>query len=397
MDVPQRLVFLVYISYDYRIRRQVPHIQYATMLTMCSDFSPKSNGGRAFFVFWALLAVPSLTILISNMGDTIVKWVSDLTNWVGGLTVLPAKASYTESIMDTVHSIASKLQKTLPAFSKQSTKASERKPLDPAEYDKRTSERICRRLGAYVDKEELDDDSASQRQEDSLERDIEFYHYVLARECRNVQKHLNASYPTQFEWWQWEYFLKLMGDEADPEDFPSQFQPDVLVPEVMKVPAGLFPTGPSDDGSKSSDSLQDEHVHPKTNPQDAPKERHQSAVTSMDGNVDRQTSVSRNLEARRKLGREKKSRTGTSDSGYPQDWSWLSDESPLMSGKSEAAWILDRLSAALERELHRQRKGYKTKPPISFSEAREARMCNVQQGQKHKSHGGQPQNGGPQG
>ena len=50
-------------------------------------------------------------------------------------------------------------------------------------------------------------------------------------------------------------------------------------------------------------------------------------------------------------------------------WSWLSDESPLMSTKSEAEWILERLSAALERELNRQRKGYRRKPPISLRDA----------------------------
>jgi len=329
------------------------------------------------------------------MGDTIVKWVLDLTNWVGGLTVLPEKASYTESIMDTIHSIAGKLQNTMPAFSGQPKKASGKKPLEASEYDKRTSDRITRRLGAYVDKDELDSRSASRHQGDSLERDIEFFHFVLARECRNVQKHLDASPPTQFEWWQWEYFLKLMGDEADPKDFPGQFHPDVLVPDVMTVPTGLFSNGPSDDSSRSSTSLQDERVHTKTDTQETSPGRYHSAIMSTDGNVDRQTSVSRGLEARRNLSRGKKSRGGGSGSDYPQDWSWLSDESPLMSHKSEAAYILDRLSAALERELHRQRKGYKAKPPVSLSEAREARRRHVGEGHKGRAQGGQPQNGGP--
>jgi potassium channel subfamily K len=48
-----------------------------------------SNSGKAFFVFWSLLAVPTLTILISNMGDTVIKAFRDLTIWIGSLTVLP--------------------------------------------------------------------------------------------------------------------------------------------------------------------------------------------------------------------------------------------------------------------------------------------------------------------
>lgn len=56
------------------------YFSYTSLLTIgYGDYSPHSNAGKAFFVLWSLLAVPSLTILISNMGDTIVKWFSDFT------------------------------------------------------------------------------------------------------------------------------------------------------------------------------------------------------------------------------------------------------------------------------------------------------------------------------
>lgn len=41
-----------------------------------------------------------------------------------------------------------------------------------------------------------------------------------------------------------------------------------------------------------------------------------------------------------------------------------------MSSKSEAEWILDRLSAALERELHRQQRGRRQQPPIGLRDVR---------------------------
>jgi potassium channel subfamily K len=59
------------------------------------------------------------------------------------------------------------------------------------------------------------------------------------------------------------------------------------------------------------------------------------------------------------------------------DWSWLSGQSPLMSSKSEAEWILDRLSAALERELDRQRKGRRRHPPISLRDVRRRGSAGV--------------------
>ena len=49
------------------------YFSYATLLTIgYGDYQPTSNSGRAFFVLWSLLAVPTLTVLISDMGDTVV-------------------------------------------------------------------------------------------------------------------------------------------------------------------------------------------------------------------------------------------------------------------------------------------------------------------------------------
>ncbi len=52
------------------------------------DVTPVSNAGKAFFVFWSLLALPTMTVLISNAGDTIVKGIRDATNNVGDMTIL---------------------------------------------------------------------------------------------------------------------------------------------------------------------------------------------------------------------------------------------------------------------------------------------------------------------
>lgn len=70
------------------------YFSYTTLLTIgYGDFIPMSNSGKPFFVFWSLLAVPTLTILISNMGDTVVKAIKDATIWLGEITVLPSDES----------------------------------------------------------------------------------------------------------------------------------------------------------------------------------------------------------------------------------------------------------------------------------------------------------------
>jgi len=68
------------------------YFSYTSLLIIgYGDYTPTSNSGKPFFVFWSLLAVPTLTILISNMGDTVVKAFSDFTIWIGSLTVLPGE------------------------------------------------------------------------------------------------------------------------------------------------------------------------------------------------------------------------------------------------------------------------------------------------------------------
>ncbi|KAK8116108.1 hypothetical protein PG984_012610 [Apiospora sp. TS-2023a] len=58
------------------------------------DLTPVSNSGKAFFVFWSLLALPTMTVLISNAGDTVVKWVQDGTLKLGNITILPGEQGF---------------------------------------------------------------------------------------------------------------------------------------------------------------------------------------------------------------------------------------------------------------------------------------------------------------
>lgn len=63
---------------------------YVSLLTIgYGDFAPQSNAGRAFFVVWSLLAVPTMTILVSHLGSTLVASFNGATNAVADFTVLP--------------------------------------------------------------------------------------------------------------------------------------------------------------------------------------------------------------------------------------------------------------------------------------------------------------------
>lgn len=69
---------------------------YVSLLTIgYGDFAPKSNAGKPFFIVWSLIAVPTMTVLISDLGDTVIddfkKGTFKLADW----TVLPKQGIYT--------------------------------------------------------------------------------------------------------------------------------------------------------------------------------------------------------------------------------------------------------------------------------------------------------------
>ena len=73
---------------------------YVSLLTIgYGDLSPKSNAGKPFFVVWSLIAVPSMTILVSDMGDTVIASFKRGTFKLADFTVLP-KAGLWHDVMN---------------------------------------------------------------------------------------------------------------------------------------------------------------------------------------------------------------------------------------------------------------------------------------------------------
>jgi potassium channel subfamily K len=334
---------------------QALYFAYTSLLTIgYGDYHPQSNSGKAFFVIWSLLAVPSLTILISNMGDTIVKWFSDITVSIAAVTVLPAESGFRAGIAAVAKDISRWVRKGLsntrvPGLSSNAPNHQTIKR-HPTFHEDMMRDRLTERLTAHATHkagvEDADDENHS------LEKDIHFYHYVLARESRKVQKDLGAKPAKRYSWEDWEYFLTLIGnEEEDDEEEEERSKP--LVSARMRFPYNTRHTWAGTDAAAIDADLEhadlanktDEFVHHPSSPTHKRRQHHHPAPLP-------------HHHASEKL---------------LHDWSWLSGQSPLMSSKSEAEWILDRLSAALERELDRQRKGRRRHPPISLRDVRRGR------------------------
>ena len=75
------------------------YFAYVSLLTIgYGDMSPKSNAGKPFFVVWSLIAVPTMTILISDMGDTVIASFKRGTFKLADFTVLPKQGLWHELI-----------------------------------------------------------------------------------------------------------------------------------------------------------------------------------------------------------------------------------------------------------------------------------------------------------
>ncbi|KAK1984147.1 LOW QUALITY PROTEIN: ion channel protein [Colletotrichum cereale] len=83
------------------------YFAFVTLTTIgYGDRTPVSNSGKAFFVFWSLLALPTMTVMISNAGDTVVKAVRDATLEVGNLTILPGERGFRKDLMSFLHRLS---------------------------------------------------------------------------------------------------------------------------------------------------------------------------------------------------------------------------------------------------------------------------------------------------
>ncbi|CAI7585055.1 unnamed protein product [Penicillium glandicola] len=68
---------------------------FTSLLTIgYGDFTPQSNAARPFFVVWSLIAIPTMTMLISEMSETVVAGFKRATEVVADYLVLPQSHVY---------------------------------------------------------------------------------------------------------------------------------------------------------------------------------------------------------------------------------------------------------------------------------------------------------------
>ncbi|CUS14946.1 unnamed protein product [Tuber aestivum] len=153
------------------------YFTYVTLLTIgYGDLYPESNSGKPFFVVWTMIAVPALTILISNMGDTVVRMIQKATFWVGAKTILPD--------LDINISLTQRLK-----------------------HMKRT------RLGKQLEKSPATTTNTSPGWSHNPQEEKEPLPKQLAAEIHMLTKHMTSKPPKKYSFEEWVRFLRLLGIE----------------------------------------------------------------------------------------------------------------------------------------------------------------------------------------
>lgn len=194
------------------------YFAYTSLLTIgFGDYKNFSNSGKPAFVFWSLLAVPTLTIVISNMGDTVVKGIRDLTDYVGEFTILPGQSPTRQRAKKLVSSVTSKFERdnSQEEMMNQPPGLIGEKEGAPGPQGTDRQTKAADRIAGEYEEEELEDAAEAGRRGDVVAKDAHEYHYQLIREFRNVMKHLNETPPRRYTYEEWAWFLKLMGEDED--------------------------------------------------------------------------------------------------------------------------------------------------------------------------------------
>ncbi|KAM0562914.1 hypothetical protein ACHAPJ_001754 [Fusarium lateritium] len=282
------------------------------------DKTPTSNAGKSFFVFWSLLALPTMTVLISNAGDTVVKLIRDGTLRLGNVTILPGEGNFssdlkyiinkcTLGIMFSDHSEPPAPQ----SFKKQRSALSDKTANTMAKTEEETIDEDTRGRSRHSDTGRNDssvrrpghnrtDSSFTARVRRSLSRLRDAheelpigtnFHFLLISEIQVLTNHLKSHKPHKYSFEQWAWYLKLIGEDERSAETHRKAQP------------------------------RSKHHHHHHN-------RHRGTDDSPEGNSDKST-----------------------DSDTVTAWSWVGNRSPLMGSKEETEWILERLTDRLRESL----------------------------------------------
>lgn len=185
------------------------YFTYVSLLTIgYGDFYPQNNSAKPAFVLWSLIALPTLTVLIGAIGDSISEGVGTLTLWIG--EHLPQRTGTLADLEgDATKAAGSAYQETKPPGFMSNGKA------EDGDFDNKAEADAVRGVGQNMEESNAGDDMT---QQDANAAGKHYRHYLLMKEMKNVVQHMDASLPRKYTYSEWTWFLKLLGEDESTSD-----------------------------------------------------------------------------------------------------------------------------------------------------------------------------------
>ncbi|KAH6685052.1 ion channel protein [Plectosphaerella plurivora] len=367
------------------------YFAFVTLLTLgYGDRTPISPAGKSFFVLWTMLALPTMTIMISNAGDTVVLAIKNATLDLGSITILPGDRGFVDGMKKMVRRLSfgkfypdaggeadvdgDDIMILPPGFLGAARQRDISEDDLPTRHDEDNSrgerqqetiqsvsssrhgaasgrgQDILRLRGSRTEQSRpsvvsYPSETFSTRVRRSLHavRDPRVplpsspadYHYLLAAEIASVSRDAKRKEPRRYSFAEWAWYLKLIGeDEADPYTH-RKAKP---------------------------------HVHARKKGGSTPKQLTRQSTKVENGDAQRQQTSSADGPAQDKMKEHEANGEGDSAEGDNHGdldrfvaegdrWSWVGSRSPLMGSMEESEWILEKLTQKLMHELERARHG----------------------------------------
>ncbi|KAK8084965.1 hypothetical protein PG997_006236 [Apiospora hydei] len=354
------------------------------------DLTPVSNSGKAFFVFWSLLALPTMTVLISNAGDTVVKWVKDGTLKLGNITILPGEHGFRMEIESLLKRLSlggvfrnESIQERPPGFlgAAQPSNSDEENDEDEDEDEDQDEDEIesddNAELGAREPTGSLPPKKAQEQESPSTLAFSEPAHggnQIIAKATKSkAQKPRPQRNNTGNEDG---LALASRVESIAREDFPSELPKTrseyhlVLIDEIARVTKHLQHSPPRKytfqewawylrlmgEDERSAET----HQRASRKPRKRKNNNEKKDINGQDDNSQHlQTVAGESPQASQgglwppnsSSSEQPLAESGAADADDGNKWSWVGHRSPLMDTREEAEWILDRLEQRLRAEL----------------------------------------------
>ncbi|KAK0629057.1 hypothetical protein B0T17DRAFT_491519 [Bombardia bombarda] len=320
------------------------------------DVTPVSNAGKSFWVFWALLALPTMTVLISNAGDTIVKGIRDATDQIATITILPGDQGFRKDLKQVLRMLSfgrlfqEEIDESPPGIFGDARRAHDS---DDDEDEDEDNDRETKQRGTTnQDQDEVDAEGQSPAATGSSGRLITFSDESSSPPLGSKSPKRSGS-------------LHHKSSSSSKQHHSTSSLQLPKMSRAVSIPRQTLPAIPTNKAEYHLTLIEEigrVTQHMKSHPprkytfqewayylrlvgeDESDAGRHRKARPHLHGRKS-----SHNKQQEGKLGGDgDEEGPGAEDS--PQ-WSWVGSRSPLMGSQEEAEWILEKLTERLVDEL----------------------------------------------